>query len=164
MNNSLNVDLTAVADEDLLNAVVLKLLAIHEIDKEYKLTLAEDTSYYIFVVLQSLSEGGYYQYLQRAFSEKTDEAFKEIGANKYAKLFKDYNTKIIKELREVKGIFKRRKERKIMIRYTKDFKNDWELLDKLSPLVPNYLLPFLKEKVVPKLNKYKPKEEKKASE
>ncbi len=161
VNNDLYINLDEVPDMDLLSAVVSKLLAIHEVDKEYKLSLSEDTAYYIFVVLQSLMQGGYYQYLQRAFSEKTEEAFNTIGAKKYGKLFKKYNTSIIKELREVKGIFKRRKERKIMISYTKDFKVAWESLDKEEPLVPNYIIPFLKEKVVPTLNKYKPKEEKK---
>ena len=160
-NENLNIDLDAVKDEDLLSSIVLKLMAIHDTDKEYKLSIDEDTAYYIYVVLQSLLSGGYYQYLHHAFSEKTDEAFERIGAKKYGKLFKKYNARINKELNEVKGIFKGRKRRKIMIRYTKEFKVAWETLDKEEPLVPNYLIPFLKEKVVPGLRKYKPKEEKK---
>ena len=164
INENVYIDLNSVTDEDLPSAVVLKIIAIHDTDKQYKPSIDEDTAYYIYVVLESLLRGGYYEYLHHAFSEKTDEAFNRIGAKKYGKLFKNTNEKIIKELNEVKGIFKRGKQRKIMINYTKEFKNAWESLDKEEPLVPNYLLPFLKEKVVPGLNNYKPKEEKKASE
>ena len=65
--------------------------------------------------------------LNNKFGMKTDEAFKRIGAKKYGKLFKKYNASIIKELNEVKGIFKGRKRRKIMYYIVNNFKTLFDI-------------------------------------
>ena len=78
INEALNDDLKTVEDPELLNMVVAKIIAIHKNDPEYKPSLPDDTAYYIYLVICALSEGGYYRYIETAYSDKTPDAFNEI--------------------------------------------------------------------------------------
>lgn len=157
ISNALETDFSLVKDEELLSQVVAKLIAINRIDKTYKLSIDEDTAYYLYLVLCALSEGGYYQYIRTAFSEKTEEAFKKIKANEYGALFTKYNTSLSDEFKNIKGLFKGSKRRKILNKLTMNFKKEWEELDSKKPLVPTYVNPYLKAKVIPLLDKYNTK-------
>ncbi len=157
INNALEIDFTQVKDEELLSQVVAKIIAINRIDKTYKLSIHEDTAYYLYMVLCALSEGGYYQYIQTAYSEKTEEAFRKVKANEYGLLFSKYNNELAKSFNNVKGLFKGIKRRNLLNKLTIDFKKEWEELDKNKPIVPSYINPYLKSKVIPILDKYNSK-------
>ncbi|MBE6124260.1 MAG: hypothetical protein E7184_01790 [Erysipelotrichaceae bacterium] len=157
INEALNVDLKTVEDPELLNMVVAKIIAIHKNDPEYKPSLPDDTAYYIYLVICALSEGGYYRYIETAYSDKTPDAFNEIGASEYANLFAKFNKALFEESNKVKGLFKGFRRMKILRKHTYVFKEEWEKLDTKKPLIPTYVNPYLKKKVIPVLEKYQTK-------